>query len=94
MQIRKALSPAQKATAPTPTTTTTEGENEEDEDDKVLNEMEELTYAMERRKKREKKLLAKKKAKVGYLVLLFSFFLHADTDTNAHICKKISQLKA
>lgn len=37
----------------------------EDEDEKVLNELEELTYAMERKKKREKKLLAKRRAKVG-----------------------------
>ncbi|KAI9182645.1 hypothetical protein LWI28_027479 [Acer negundo] len=59
MGMRKALSPTQKAT---PATTATDVEVE-DEDEKVLNEMEELTYAMERKKKREKKVLAKKRAK-------------------------------
>lgn len=61
MQIRKALSPAQKATAPA--SAPIEGENEEDEDNRILNEMEELKYAMDQRKKRKKKLLAKKRAK-------------------------------
>lgn len=67
MQIRKALSPIAKAKS---TTTDVEYENKEDgdEDDKILNEMEELTYAMERKKKREKKLLARRKAKVCSLV--------------------------
>lgn len=46
------------------TTTAVENENKEDEDDKILNEMEELTYAMERKKKRAKKILAKRRAKV------------------------------
>ncbi|XP_042486091.1 adoMet-dependent rRNA methyltransferase spb1 [Macadamia integrifolia] len=59
MHIRKALSPVQKATA-----MSTDVEDEkEDEDEKMLNEMEELTYAMERKKKREKKLLSKRRAK-------------------------------
>ncbi|GMY10001.1 adomet-dependent rrna methyltransferase spb1 [Fagus crenata] len=61
MHIRKALSPTAKATSTT--TTVVENENKEDEDDRILNEMEELTYAMERKKKREKKLLAKRRAK-------------------------------
>ncbi|XP_022947772.1 adoMet-dependent rRNA methyltransferase spb1-like [Cucurbita moschata] len=61
LHIRKALSPKQKVTS----TSVNDAENEvkQDEDDKLLNEMEELTYAMERKKKREKKLLAKRKAK-------------------------------
>ncbi|KAI4295516.1 hypothetical protein L6164_035556 [Bauhinia variegata] len=61
MHIRKALSPSQKADS----TTTKEVKNEdkEDEDDKILNEMEELTSVMERKKKRAKKLLAKRRAK-------------------------------
>ncbi|KAE8668143.1 isoflavone reductase-like protein [Hibiscus syriacus] len=64
MQLRKALSPSEKATPPTPTTATdVDKGDEENEDDKLLNEMEELTYAMERKKKREKKLLAKRQAK-------------------------------
>ncbi|GMI76576.1 hypothetical protein HRI_001327000 [Hibiscus trionum] len=64
MQLRKALSPSEKATPPTPTTPKDDDKgDEENEDDKLLNEMEELTYAMERKKKREKKLLAKRRAK-------------------------------
>ncbi|XP_039013079.1 adoMet-dependent rRNA methyltransferase spb1-like [Hibiscus syriacus] len=64
MQLRKALSPSEKATPPTPTTAKDDDKgDEENEDDKLLNEMEELTYSMERKKKREKKLLAKRRAK-------------------------------
>lgn len=61
MQIRKALSPATKTDSSSPAV----GDKEDtvDEDDKILNEMEELTYAMERKKKRQKKLLAKRRAK-------------------------------
>ncbi|XP_044509137.1 pre-rRNA 2'-O-ribose RNA methyltransferase [Mangifera indica] len=58
MHLRKALSPSQKVATPTLSNVEVE-----DEDERVLNEMEELTNAMERRKKREKKLLAKKRAK-------------------------------
>ncbi|KAK6916589.1 Ribosomal RNA methyltransferase Spb1, domain of unknown function DUF3381 [Dillenia turbinata] len=62
MHIRKALSPSQKAAS-----TTSEAEygnkKEEDEDEKMLNELEELTYAAERKKKRAKKLLSKRHAK-------------------------------
>ncbi|KAJ7971847.1 FtsJ-like methyltransferase family protein [Quillaja saponaria] len=61
IQIRKALSPSQKATSGT--ASEIENDNKVDEDDRVLNEMEELTNAMERKKKRTKKLLAKRKAK-------------------------------
>ncbi|CDO97033.1 unnamed protein product [Coffea canephora] len=60
MHIRKALSPSQKSTT---ASKETGDEMEEDEDQKVLTEMEELTYAMERKKKRAKKLLAKRRAK-------------------------------
>lgn len=66
IHIRKALSPDKK---PEPTTKA-EMENEHivDEDDRILNEMEELTHAVDRKKKREKKLLAKRRAKVsGFL---------------------------
>jgi AdoMet-dependent rRNA methyltransferase SPB1 len=52
------------------TTTDVENENKEDEDDRMLNEMEELTYAMERKKKREHKLLAKRRAKVWCEVII------------------------
>ncbi|OMO74329.1 hypothetical protein CCACVL1_16820 [Corchorus capsularis] len=64
MLLRKALSPSEKATS-TPTTNVDKGDKgeEENEDDKLLNEMEELTYAMDRKKKKEKKLLAKRRAK-------------------------------
>ncbi|GLT30597.1 hypothetical protein SLA2020_053890 [Shorea laevis] len=61
IHIRKALSPSEKATS-TPIKDV-EKEDEEDPDDKLLNEMEELTYAMEHKKKRAKKLLAKRRAK-------------------------------
>ncbi|KAK3027001.1 hypothetical protein RJ639_041762 [Escallonia herrerae] len=60
MHIRKALSPSQKISS---TSTAAEHENKDDEDEKILNEMEELTYAMERKKKRAKKLLSKRRAK-------------------------------
>ncbi|XP_073308166.1 adoMet-dependent rRNA methyltransferase spb1-like [Primulina huaijiensis] len=59
MHIRKALSPSEKSTSTTPP----EQEKKEDEDERVLNEMEELTNAMDRKKKRAKKLLAKRQAK-------------------------------
>lgn len=59
MSIRKALSPSHKATS----TTDVEPESKVNEDEKMLNEMEELTYAMDRKKKRAKKLLAKRQAK-------------------------------
>lgn len=60
--MRKALSPTKKTDFSSPA----DGDKEEtvDEDDKILNEMEELTYAMERKKKRQRKLLAKRRAKV------------------------------
>ncbi|XP_061359607.1 uncharacterized protein LOC133303671 isoform X2 [Gastrolobium bilobum] len=61
VHIRKALSPTQKPDPPT--TTEIENEHKVDEDDKILNEMEELTYAMDRKKKRAKKLLAKRREK-------------------------------
>lgn len=61
MQIRKALSSSQKASPSIGKAG--EDEKEEDEDDRLLNEMEDLTNAMERKKKREKKLLAKRRAK-------------------------------
>ncbi|XP_043708158.1 adoMet-dependent rRNA methyltransferase spb1 [Telopea speciosissima] len=60
MHIRKALSPMQKATA---MATDVEDDHKEDDDERMLNEMEELTYAMERKKKRAKKLLSKRQAK-------------------------------
>ncbi|KAI3903156.1 hypothetical protein MKW98_031810 [Papaver atlanticum] len=65
INLRKALSPTQKAI---PKSTDAEDENkadddDDDDDDKMLNEMEELTYAMERKKKRAKKIAAKRLAK-------------------------------
>lgn len=39
---------------------------EENEDDKLLNELEELTNAVDRKKKQAKKLLAKRRAKVSF----------------------------
>ncbi|PON94756.1 AdoMet-dependent rRNA methyltransferase, Spb [Trema orientale] len=61
MQIRKALSPSEKTGASA--ARAVENENEEDEDDKILNAMEELTHALDRKQKRKKKLLAKRRAK-------------------------------
>ncbi|KAK1298488.1 hypothetical protein QJS10_CPB14g00021 [Acorus calamus] len=60
MHIRKALSSTEKVTKKT---TDTEDETEIDEDENLLNEMEALTSAMERKKKRAKKLLAKRRTK-------------------------------
>lgn len=70
MNIRKALSPSKAAVA-----ASTKADNEaktaedeaEDDDEKVLNEMEEMTYAMDRKKKRAKKVLSKRRAKVRKL---------------------------
>ncbi|KAF7840966.1 adoMet-dependent rRNA methyltransferase spb1 [Senna tora] len=61
IHIRKALSQTEKTDAVT--TKKVENENKEDDDDKLLNEMEELTHAMDRKKKHEKKRLAKRRAK-------------------------------
>ncbi|KAF9610258.1 hypothetical protein IFM89_021582 [Coptis chinensis] len=58
-QIREALSPTELPTAKP----VKEGDDKVDDDDKILNEMEELTYAMDHKKKREKKKLAKRQAK-------------------------------
>ncbi|ESW03816.1 hypothetical protein PHAVU_011G044300 [Phaseolus vulgaris] len=61
IHIRKALSPTQK---PDPTTKEqTKTEQKVDEEDILLNEMEELTNVMDRKKKHAKKLLAKRRAK-------------------------------
>ncbi|KAL0738983.1 hypothetical protein Bca4012_015193 [Brassica carinata] len=60
MQIRKALTPEKKEVAKKEPDVEKE---EEDEDDKLLNELEELTNAVDRKKKQAKKLLAKRRAK-------------------------------
>ena len=84
MHIRKALSPSEKTVSTV--ATENEGKNEEDEDDRVLNEMEELTNAIDRKKKRERKLLAKRRAKVcGLTSVLFKEFLLYESD----MCKCI-----
>lgn len=61
IHIRKALSPSEKET-PKPTDVEPESKVDEDDDD-VLNEMEELTNAMLRKKKQAKKIVAKRRAK-------------------------------
>lgn len=61
MQIRKALTPEKKEVAKKEPDVEKEEENE---DDKLLNELEELTNAVDRKKKQAKKLLAKRRAKV------------------------------
>lgn len=68
-RIRHALSPKEKKATPAPDT---DVKTVEDEDEKVLNEMEELTYAMERKRKQEKKRLAKKLAKVCCNIMTLS----------------------
>lgn len=73
MHIRKSLSSSGKTVSAH--ATENEGKNEEDEDDKVLNEMEELTNAIDRKKKREKKLLAKRRAKVCGLISVLRILL-------------------
>ncbi|CAN6914643.1 unnamed protein product [Brassica oleracea] len=60
MQIRKALTPEKKEVAKKEPEVEKEEENE---DDKLLNELEELTNAVDRKKKQAKKLLAKRRAK-------------------------------
>ncbi|CAN7014514.1 hypothetical protein IGI04_013213 [Brassica rapa subsp. trilocularis] len=60
MQIRKALTPEKKEVAKKEPDVEKEEENE---DDKLLNELEELTNAVDRKKKQAKKLLAKRRAK-------------------------------
>lgn len=60
MNIRKALSPSEKSVTPS---TPVEPESKEDEDERILNEMEELTHRIDRKKKREKRLQAKRLAK-------------------------------
>uniref|UniRef100_A0A7N0SZQ7 rRNA methyltransferase n=1 Tax=Kalanchoe fedtschenkoi TaxID=63787 RepID=A0A7N0SZQ7_KALFE len=62
MHIRKALSPT-PVTAPSTPDAEGEGKEAKDEDEKLLDEMEELTNAMDRKKKREKKIIAKRRAK-------------------------------
>ncbi|GAB2291273.1 hypothetical protein Dimus_025531 [Dionaea muscipula] len=66
MSIRKALAPAKEVTQPTmdaENENEDEGEDDKDEDEKILNEMEELAHAMERKKKRQKKLSNKRREK-------------------------------
>ncbi|KAI3848854.1 hypothetical protein MKX03_034240 [Papaver bracteatum] len=64
INLRKVLSLTQKAT-PKPTDADNENKADDDgeDDDKMLNEMEELTYAMERKKKRAKKVAARRQTK-------------------------------
>ncbi|XP_015866431.3 adoMet-dependent rRNA methyltransferase spb1 [Ziziphus jujuba] len=61
IQIRKALSSSQKVESTT--ARDVEDEDKVDEDDRILNEMEEMANAMQRKSKREKKLIAKRRAK-------------------------------
>ncbi|CAM8968904.1 unnamed protein product [Rhodiola kirilowii] len=62
MHIRKALSPT-PVVAPLVPDVDDEGKEGKDEDEKLLDEMEELTNAMDRKKKREKRVIAKRRAK-------------------------------
>ncbi|KAG1346885.1 pre-rRNA 2'-O-ribose RNA methyltransferase [Cocos nucifera] len=60
LRLRKALSSTEKVAAKT---TDAEDDTKGNEDDRLLSEMEELTYALERKKKKTKKRLAKRQAK-------------------------------
>ncbi|CAN1255935.1 AdoMet-dependent rRNA methyltransferase spb1 [Linum perenne] len=62
MKLRKDLSPTEKATS-TDAAAGSEETKEVDEDDKLLNEMEELKDALDRKKKREKKIVSKRREK-------------------------------
>ncbi|CAN6446667.1 unnamed protein product [Victoria cruziana] len=61
MSMRKALSPKKEFL---PKSANENEGNKLDDDDHLLNEMEELTHIMDRKKKRAKKILAKRRAKV------------------------------
>ncbi|CAA7060282.1 unnamed protein product [Microthlaspi erraticum] len=64
MQLRKALTPEKKEEVKKePEVVKEDEENEDNEDDKLLNELEELTNAVDRKKKQAKKLIAKRRAK-------------------------------
>jgi len=90
INIRKALSPAKK----TEPAATSEVENEHevvDEDDRILNEMEELTNAMDRKKKREKRILAKRRAKVcSFLVATEYFRVGYNTNEFSDLCNIVN----
>lgn len=62
LKLRKALSSAQKVT---PKAADGDQEAKGNEDDQLLNEMEELTNVLDRKKRRAKKLIAKRRAKVS-----------------------------
>jgi len=71
MQIRKALTPEKKEVAkPEPDVGK---EDEENEDDKLLNELEELTNTVDRKKKQAKKILAKRRAKVIFNLMIITY---------------------
>ncbi|XP_077220262.1 ftsJ-like methyltransferase family protein [Tasmannia lanceolata] len=63
MQIRKALTPVQQVVSKANDVEEGTKDDKGDEDDRILNEMEELTSAMERKKKQAKKLMSKRRAK-------------------------------
>lgn len=69
MHIRKALLSTQEVTAKVED----QDNNKGDEDDRILNEMGELTYAMDRKKKREQKRLTKIQDRVWKLHPSFYF---------------------
>lgn len=72
MKIRKDLSPEKIADKTADEDKATKG----DEEEQMLNEMEELANALERKKKRKKKLLAKRRAKVWLLYASKSCFIN------------------
>lgn len=68
--MRKALAPSEKTSN---AKAVDECESEEDEDKRLEKEMEELKGTALRKKKREKRLLAKRQAKVNAYALHISF---------------------
>jgi len=89
INIRKALSPAVK-TEPA-TIAEVENDHEVDENDRILNEMEDLTNAMEHKKNREKKILAKRRDKVcGFLVATVYFGVGYSTNEFSDLCNIVN----
>lgn len=68
--MRKALAPSETISNPK---VEIECEREEDEDTRLVKELEELKETELRKTKREKRVLAKRQAKVNGYVLPFSF---------------------
>lgn len=69
--MRKALSPEKEIPIPEDVEPESKADEDEDEDDDGLKEMEELTNAMQRKRKQAKKTIAKRKEKVCSLFYIW-----------------------